>query len=197
MCPHDSGADSLAGLTPHQPWGTTAVSTPTSCSRLNIGGKTCTLISTISSLLALLVPKSKYPNALLVGKLMLLSTAQHPWSHLAIDFITDLPKSQSHITIMVIIDQFSKSLGLILLPGLPSAFETAEIIFLQVFQYFGITSDKGPQFTSKLWSKFMDKLGVSVSLTSNHQTQSNGQREQANQKVRCFLRTFRKENQRD
>lgn len=38
------------------------------------------------------------------------------WSHLAIDFITDLPPSQNKKVIMVIVDRFSKSLCLIPLP---------------------------------------------------------------------------------
>lgn len=63
-------------------------------------------------------------------KLMPLPTPQKPWSHrlLAIDFITDLPKSQDHTVIMVVINQFSKALRLIPFPGLLTAFKTAELI---------------------------------------------------------------------
>lgn len=71
---------------------------------------------------------------------------------------------------MVITDGFSKSLKLIILPGLPIMLETAELIFTQVFHYFGIpediVSDHGTQFTSRLLPRFIDKLRVSVCLTS-------------------------------
>lgn len=108
--------------------------------------------------------QAKVPWAPPVGKLMLLPMPQHPWSLLAIDFITNVPKTQSYITIMVITDWFAKYLMLIPLPGLSTDLETTELIFTQVFCYFviseDIVSDWGPQFTSILWSKFMDKLGV-------------------------------------
>lgn len=75
---------------------------------------------------------------------------QCPWSHIALDFITDLPKSLGNMVILVIVDRFSLSLGLIPLPTVPTAFETAELVFNQVFRYYGIpedvVSDSGAQF---------------------------------------------------
>lgn len=44
-------------------------------------------------------------------------------------------------------------------------------------------SDRGPQFTSRLWKAFMEKLGVTVSLTSGFHPQSNGQFERINQEI--------------
>lgn len=53
---------------------------------------------------------------------------------------------------MVIANRFSKSLHLIPLPSLPSAFKTAELMLNHVFRYFSIPediiSDPGAQFTS-------------------------------------------------
>ncbi len=54
---------------------------------------------------------------------------QHPWSHL--DFITNLPSSNGHSTILLIIDRFSKACRLIPLKGLPTAMETAQALFHQ------------------------------------------------------------------
>ena len=36
-------------------------------------------------------------------------------------------------------------------------------------------SDRGPQFTSRVWKAFMERLGISVSLTSGFHPESNGQ----------------------
>lgn len=59
-----------------------------------------------------------------------LSTPQHPCSHIAADFITDIPGSNHNMVIMVNIDiQYSQILSLVPLLGLPSAFEIAELIF--------------------------------------------------------------------
>ncbi len=46
---------------------------------------------------------------------------QCPWSHIAIDFVTDLPVSQGNTTILMVIDRFSKACRLIPLPKLPTA----------------------------------------------------------------------------
>ncbi|KAK3519933.1 hypothetical protein QTP70_008029 [Hemibagrus guttatus] len=80
------------------------------------------------------------------------------------------------------------------LPGLPTAFDTAECLFNHVFRYFGlpedIVSDRGPQFTSRVWKAFFKRLGVTVSLSSGYHPQTNGQTERKIQEVGRFLRTF-------
>lgn len=50
------------------------------------------------------------------------------WSHLVVDFISDLPESVNTV-ILVIKDQFSKTMHLIPLPGLPIVFETEWLLF--------------------------------------------------------------------
>ncbi len=98
--------------------------------------------------------------------------ARRPWSHVAIDFITDLPNSQGNTTILTIVDRFSKACRLIPVPKLPTSLETAELLCNQVFRYYGlpddIVSDRGPQFTSRVWSAFFKSLNVNISLTSGY-----------------------------
>ncbi len=65
------------------------------------------------------------------------STVTHPtapWSHLAIDFVTDLPASQGHTTILTVIDRFSKACRLIPLPKLPTALENGRSSMQQCIQ---------------------------------------------------------------
>lgn len=85
--------------------------------------------------------QSKSPRQLPAGLLEPLPIPQCPWSHLAIDFITDLPSSNGFTTILVTIDRFSKSCQLILLKGLPTATEVAETLFYQVFKNYGLPED--------------------------------------------------------
>lgn len=59
--------------------------------------------------------QAKVPWALPVGKVMPLTTPQRSWSHIAFNFIADLPKSPNYMVTMVIIKRFSKSLRFILL----------------------------------------------------------------------------------
>ncbi len=137
---------------------------------------------------------SKSPRHLPSGKLLPLPVPTRPWSHLGVDFITDLPPSNGNTCILVIVDRFSKSCRLLPLKGLPTAIETAENLFNQVFRYFGIpediVSDRGPQLISRVWKAFFSLLNVTVSLSSGYHPQTNGQTERKIQEIGRFLRTF-------
>ncbi len=101
---------------------------------------------------------SKSPCHLSPGKLHHLPAPNRPWSHLGGDFITDLPPSDDNTCITVIVDRFSKSCRLLPLKGLPTAMDTAKLMFKHIFWYYGIpediVSDRGTQFTSKVWKAF-------------------------------------------
>ncbi|KAL0199234.1 hypothetical protein M9458_007774, partial [Cirrhinus mrigala] len=137
---------------------------------------------------------SKVPHRLPAGLLQPLPVPQRPWSHIAIDFVTDLPPSNGYTTILSIIDRFSKACRFIPLAKIPTAMETAELLCNWVFRLYGlpedIVSDRGPQFSSRLWSSFFSLLGVNVSLTSGYHPQANGQVERLNQELTRFLRTY-------
>ncbi|KAK1799513.1 hypothetical protein P4O66_000395 [Electrophorus voltai] len=77
------------------------------------------------------------------------------------------------------------------LKGIPTALETADLLFRNVFRQFGlskdIVSDRGAQFTSRLWKELLAKLNITVSLTSGYHPQANGQVERVNQELGKFL----------
>ncbi|KAK3556146.1 hypothetical protein QTP70_005632 [Hemibagrus guttatus] len=106
----------------------------------------------------------------------------------------DLPDSEGHTTVLVVVNHFSKGCKLIPLKGLPSAMQTAEALFLHVFRNFGlpkdIVSDRGSQFTSRVWGSLCARLGIRVSLSSGYHPQSNGQAERLNQEIGRFLRSY-------
>ncbi len=81
---------------------------------------------------------SSTPRHLPVGKLVPLPIPRQPWSHMEIDFVTDLPDSDGNTCILVALDHFLKACKLIPLRGLPTALETAEQLFTHVFRNFGI-----------------------------------------------------------
>uniref|UniRef100_A0A3B3DPC6 Gypsy retrotransposon integrase-like protein 1 n=1 Tax=Oryzias melastigma TaxID=30732 RepID=A0A3B3DPC6_ORYME len=144
---------------------------------------------------------AKNPRQLPAGLLHPLPIPQRPWSHIAVDFITDLPRSQGNTVILSVIDRFSKACRLIPLPKLPTAFETAEQLMTHVFRHYGlpedIVSDRGPQFTSRVWREMCKGLGINVSLTSGYHPQSNGQVERLNQEITRFLRSYCSHRQED
>ncbi len=104
----------------------------------------------------------KSPRHLPSGKLLPLPVPNRPWSHLGVDFITDLPASDGNTCVLVVIDRFSKSCRLLPSKGLPTAMETAMLMFNNIFRYFGIpediVSDRGPQLISKVWKAFFNLL---------------------------------------
>ncbi len=137
---------------------------------------------------------SSTPRRLPEGKLVPLPIPHRPWSHLGVDFATDLPPSNGFTTILIVVDRFSKSCKLIPLRGLPSALETAESLFQHIFRNFSlpedIVSDRGPQFISRVWRGFLRLLGVSVSLSSGYHPQTNGQTERKIQEIGRYLRAY-------
>ncbi|KAK3564168.1 hypothetical protein QTP86_009420 [Hemibagrus guttatus] len=79
--------------------------------------------------------------------------------------------------------------------GLPMVLQTAEALFQHVFHNFGlpedIVSDRGPQFTSRVWRSFCKHLGINIiNLSSGYHPQSNGQAERSNKEIRRFLRYY-------
>ncbi|KAK3540909.1 hypothetical protein QTP86_004164 [Hemibagrus guttatus] len=72
--------------------------------------------------------------------------------------------------------------------------QSAEAMFDHVFRNFGlpedIVSDRGPQFTSRVWGSLCARLGIGVSLSSGYHPQSNGRAGRLNQEIRRFLRTY-------
>uniref|UniRef100_A0A3B1KEA5 Gypsy retrotransposon integrase-like protein 1 n=1 Tax=Astyanax mexicanus TaxID=7994 RepID=A0A3B1KEA5_ASTMX len=136
----------------------------------------------------------KTPKSLPAGKLMPLPVPERPWSHIAVDFVTDLPPSDGFTTILTVVDRFSRGVKFIPLISLPTAFQTAQAIYSHIFRHYGIPedilSDRGPQFTSRVWRAFFEHLGVNVSLTSGFHPTSNGQCERVNQELGKFLRLY-------
>ncbi|MCI4392739.1 hypothetical protein PGIGA_G00149220 [Pangasianodon gigas] len=132
------------------------------------------------------------------GLLHPLPIPNRPWSHLSLDFITGLPTSKGNSVILVVVDRFSKACHFIPLPKLPTAFETAELVIEHVFQVFGLpqdmVSDRGPQFSSRVWQAFCKLIGATASLSSGYHPQSNGQTERINQELETTLRSLASDN---
>ncbi|KAK3556339.1 hypothetical protein QTP70_007098 [Hemibagrus guttatus] len=113
----------------------------------------------IHETLSLLKDRFWWPN-------MTVDVRSRPWSHLGVDFVTDLPTSRNHTCVFVVVNRFSKS------------------------HPEDIVSDRGPQFISRVWRVFLTRLGVAVSLSSRYHPQTNRQTERKIQEICRYLRTF-------
>lgn len=58
-----------------------------------------------------------------------LAVPGRPWSHIALDFVTDSPRSQRNTVVLTLVDRFSRSVHFIPLPKLPTAFETTQLLY--------------------------------------------------------------------
>lgn len=76
---------------------------------------------------------SKFSDRAPAGLLHPLPIPSHPYSHIAMDFDTDLPPSEGSTTILTILDRFSKAIHFVPLVTLPSALETTNLLILNVF----------------------------------------------------------------
>ena len=138
--------------------------------------------------------RAKSPRHKKFGELQPLPTPEQPWQSISMDFITDLPVSEGHTTVLVVVDRLTKMSHFIPLVRLPGAEQTAEAVVRNVFKLHGlpkdIVSDRGPQFASKFWRRFMDLLGVKVKLSTAFHPETDGQTERVNQTLEQYLRCF-------
>ena len=85
------------------------------------------------------------------------SQVHRPFQQITMDFITDLPPSDSFDSIIIVVNQ-GLTKGVILMPcnKTITAEETANLYIRNVFQNFGLPdvmiSDRGPQFASHVFN---------------------------------------------
>lgn len=76
--------------------------------------------------------QNKSSNKAAAGLLNPLPTPHHPWSHISLDFVTEIPNSDGNTVILTIVDHFSKMVHFVPMPKLPTAKETAEVVLHHV-----------------------------------------------------------------
>lgn len=87
------------------------------------------------------------------GFLQTLSVPSRPWSHIAFEFVTALPPSQSSMVVLTVVAWISKAAHFIPMPKLSSARETVFTVIAHIFRIHSLptdmVSDTGPQLVSK------------------------------------------------
>ena len=125
------------------------------------------------------------------GELHLLEIPERLWQEISIDIIGPLPKSNGMNAIMIIVDQFMKMIRLKATTMNISSKRIAKIYKDEIWKLHGvprkILSDRGPQFTSKFMKEFTKVLGTKRQLLIAYHSQTDGQTERINQKIRTFL----------
>ncbi|MBW0576923.1 hypothetical protein O181_116638, partial [Austropuccinia psidii MF-1] len=104
-----------------------------------------------------------------------------PLIFLSVDFITQLPLSNSFDSILVIVDRFSKMVVFIPTISSITSLELANLFIKNIFSKHGlsssIVSDRSPLFVSSFWTNLCQKLKISRDLSTAYHPETNGQTE--------------------
>jgi hypothetical protein len=88
------------------------------------------------------------------------------------DFIIGLPKSESKIVIMVVVDRLTKYSHFFPLSHLFSVIDIAKVILENIYKLHGmslsIVSDRDVIFTSRFWKEVMEMLGIKLNYSTTY-----------------------------
>ena len=114
-----------------------------------------------------------------------------PFSSVNMDIVGPLPPSNGYTYLFTVVDRHSRWLTAIPMRGI-TAVESAQAFLHGWVSLFGtptdITSDRGRQFTSALWSALVNSLGASLHRTTSYHPQSNGIVERMHRTLKAALR---------
>ena len=117
------------------------------------------------------------------------------WESVALDLITDLPRSTSGFdSVVTFTDRLSKRVHLAATTKTVSARELASVFMERVFVLHGLprtlVSDRDPRFTSDFWRELFQLLGSKLAMSTANHPQTDGQSESTNKTVEQVLRAF-------
>ncbi|MBW0544618.1 hypothetical protein O181_084333, partial [Austropuccinia psidii MF-1] len=108
-----------------------------------------------------------------------------PWICLSMDFITQIPLSNSFNSILVIVDRLSKIVVFIPTMSSITSLDLAHLFIKNIFSKHGlpssIVSDRGSLFVSSFWTNLCHQLKISRDLSTAYHPETDGQTERVNQ----------------
>ncbi|KAK8590647.1 hypothetical protein V6N13_057538 [Hibiscus sabdariffa] len=136
-----------------------------------------------------------------MGLLQPLPIPERPWESISMDFIIGLPKVDDFLSIMVVVDRFSKYATFIPASKVCPAEEAARLFLKHVVKYWGvpktIVSDRDTRFTGRFWTELFKLLGSDLNFSTSFHPQTDGQTERVNALLEIYLRHYVSATQRD
>ena len=124
---------------------------------------------------------------MLAGKLRPNQVPERPWQHISVDFITKLPVSKDHDSILVVCDRFSKMSHFVATTEKTTAEGLARLFRDNVWKLHGlpesVISDRGPQFVAGMTKELNKMLGIETKLSMAYHPETDGQTERTNQEL--------------
>lgn len=110
------------------------------------------------------------------------------------DFITGLPKSQSHDAILVLVDHFTKYMHFLPL-SYPYSGKTVAAIFVKEMVRLheipkSIVNGRDSIFFSNFWTKLFRLQGTRLNMSTTYHPETNGNIEVLNRGLQTYLRCF-------
>jgi hypothetical protein len=125
-----------------------------------------------------------------------------PFQMITVDWITKLPESQGHDSIMTITNHdCSKAMVFIPCKETDGTEKMVELYTQHVVPHYGIPnkiiSDRDPRLTAELFKELCKAFGVRRNMSTAYHPQTDGQSERTNQTLETFLRIFCNHQQND
>ncbi|MBW0479185.1 hypothetical protein O181_018900 [Austropuccinia psidii MF-1] len=116
------------------------------------------------------------------------------WICLSMDFITQLPLSNSFDSILVIVDRFSKMAVFIPTMFSITSLDLANLFIKNIFSKHrlpsSIFSDRGPCFVSSFWTNLFQKLKIPRDLSTAYHPETDRRTERVNQILKEYLQMY-------
>ncbi|EOY08659.1 DNA/RNA polymerases superfamily protein [Theobroma cacao] len=127
------------------------------------------------------------------GLLQPLPVPEWKWEHIAMDFVTGLPRTNGgYDSIWIVVDRLTKSAHFLPVKTTYGAAQYARVYVDEIVRLHGIpisiVSDRGAQFTSRFWGKLQEALGTKLDFSTAFHPQTDGQSEWTIQTLEDMLR---------
>src|SRR5258708_1333550 len=130
----------------------------------------------------------------LYGFLKQLPIPPQPWESISMDFIEQLPASEEHMAILVIVDCLTKQSLFIPTHDSINSPELAQLFLTHIFSKHGmpshVTSDWGSEFISHFFQSLSKLLWMELHFMSGYNPEGDGQMECLNQVVEKYLQAY-------
>ena len=128
------------------------------------------------------------------GLLQPLPIPQDPFETITMDFITEIPQSNSYDAILVIVDKLTKYGLFIPVHTTDTAVDTARVVFNNVIAHYGvpreIVSDWDRMWSGEFWKEVCLYLDIKRLMATAYHPQTDGQTENLNQTLEIALRAY-------